>query len=247
MKKVASVLLGIAGGLTLLGCHAVHAAEPTNVERCLAVAAQLDLGAPLQRTRAKLSARQPMTIVALGSSSTTGVGTFGPGFPAVMKAELLLRHAGQRITLINSGRVFETVGGNLARFEKDVLRHRPDLVVWQLGTNDVMWHDGAGSAGTALRDGVSRLKHASVDVILMDLQDAPAVRRRPSLAAMEDLIADVARAEAVGLFPRFLLMQRAHAQGVKGLVSWDGLHNSAAGYRCIGIALARMIDGDIAR
>ena len=64
---------------------------------------------------------------------------------------------------------------------------------------------------------------------------------------MEDLIADVARAEAVGLFPRFRLMQRAHAQGVKGLVAWDGLHNSAAGYRCIGIALARMIDADVAR
>ncbi len=247
MTRTAPALLGIAGALALLFCHTATAAEPANVERCVAAAAQLNLGALPQRTRTKLRARQPMTIVALGSSSTTGVGTFGPGFPAVMKAELLVRHPGQHITLINSGRVFDTVGGNLARFEKDVLRYRPDLVIWQLGTNDVLWGSGAGSAEIPLRDGVRRLKQAGVDVILMDLQDAPAVRSKLSHVAMEKLVADVAREEAVGLFPRLVLMQRAHAQGVKGLVAWDGLHNSAAGYRCIGLALARMIDADVAR
>jgi len=241
----------VGGCLALLGClyrqSAGAAGEPSNVERCLAVASQLNLDTPLLRTRTKLRAGQPVTIVALGSSSTTGVGTFGPGFPAVMKAELLRRHASLHITLINSGRIFETAGGNLARFEKDVLRHRPDLVIGQLGTNDVMWHSGASSAETSIRDGVRRLKQANVEVILMDLQDAPVVRGRTSHVAMETLIGDVAREETVGLFPRFLIMQRAHAEGVKGLVSWDGLHNSAAGYRCIGLALARMIDADVAR
>jgi hypothetical protein len=37
-------------------------------------------------------------------------------------------------------------------------------------------------------------------------------------------------------------MKQANAAGVSGLVSWDGLHNSASGYACIGIALAQMID-----
>jgi hypothetical protein len=41
---------------------------------------------------------------------------------------------------------------------------------------------------------------------------------------------------------RKLLMKRAIDAGVTGLVWWDGLHNSAEGYACIGIALARMID-----
>jgi len=251
MRNAARASLAIAGYLALAGVlygqEAGTAAGPSNVDRCLAIAADMTLGAPLPKTRGKLRADQPITIVALGSSSTTGFGTFGPGFPAVMKTELMRRHASLHVTVINSGRVFETVGGNLARFDKDVLRFQPDLVVWQLGTNDVVWHGGANGAGAALRDGVRRLKQAGVEVILMDLQDAPAVRRAPSHVAMETLIADVAREEAVGLFPRFVLMQRAHAEGTKGLVAWDGLHNSAAGYRCIGIALARMIDADVAR
>jgi acyl-CoA thioesterase I len=237
-----------AGGLALLGCvHGVGAAVPTNVERCLAIAAELNLGAPLPRLREKLRANDAVTIVALGSSSTTGFGTFGPGFPAVMKAELSRLHPSAHITMITSARVAETVGGNLARLDKDVLRFQPDLVVWQLGTNEVLWRGMGGGAASSIRDGIRRMKEANAEVVLMDLQSAPVVRAKPSHRAMEKLIAEVAREQGVGLFPRYQLMQLARAKGVRGLVAWDGLHNSAAGYRCIGLALARMIDEGVAR
>ena len=80
----------------------------------------------------------------------------------------------------------------------------------------------------------------------MDLQDTMVLRAKSSHVAMEKLIADVAREEDVALFPRYRLMQLAQAKGVRGLVALDGLHNSAAGYRCIGLALARMIDAGVA-
>jgi acyl-CoA thioesterase-1 len=71
------------------------------------------------------------------------------------------------------------------------------------------------------------------------------VRARPvRTAKMEALIASVAREEETGLFPRFLLMQRAKKNEVGGLVAFDGLHNSGDGYRCIGQALARMINDE---
>jgi len=242
----------IANALRLGGCAVAllvwlagagaAAGATTNVEQCLAIAAEFNLGAALPRTATKLRAGQPVTIVALGSSSTSGIGGFGHSYPAALKAELARLHPSVRPTVINSGRAFETLHGNLAGLPNAVQRYRPDLVVWQLGTNDVVWRRDAGNAGTLLRAGVRQLKRSQADVILMDLQDAPVVRRRPAHIAMENMIAEVARTEAVGLFPRFLLMRRALADGVIGLVSWDGLHNSAAGYRCIGAALARMID-----
>jgi hypothetical protein len=87
-----STSLKIAGGclalLDLFCCPGAVAGSPTNVERCLAIAAGLNLGAAPTRTRAKLRAGRPVTIVALGSSSTSGFGTFGLGYPEVMKAEL---------------------------------------------------------------------------------------------------------------------------------------------------------------
>ena len=62
-------------------------------------------------------------------------------------------------------------------------------------------------------------------------------------STMERMIADVAKQERVGLFSRFALMRTSINAGVAqgALVSWDGLHNTADGYDCIGRALARAI------
>ncbi len=211
---------------------------------CLAFKSGLSLGAPMAYTAAKLQAHKPLIIVALGSSSTTGFGTFGVGapFPDVMKAELLRLHPLDRIELINSGRIMENLGDNIARIDNDVLRYKPDLLVWQIGTNDVVWRGIADNAKEMLSNSVKRLKAEKMDVVLLDLQYAPLVLATSRYIRMEKIIADVAGEQNVGHFPRFLLMKRASEAGVKGLVSWDGLHNSAEGYRCVGLALAQMID-----
>ena len=36
-------------------------------------------------------------------------------------------------------------------------------------------------------------------------------------------------------------MQRAIEAGVKGLVLWDGLHNTTEGHKCVGVALAQTL------
>jgi lysophospholipase L1-like esterase len=131
---------------------------------------------------------------------------------------------------------------NIARIDKDVLRYKPDLVVWQIGTNDVVWRGIADNAKEMLSDGVKSLKAANTDIVLLDLQYAPLVIASERHTRMEQIIADVAREQNVGQFPRFLLMKRAIEAGVKGLVWWDGLHNSPEGYKCVGLALAQMID-----
>jgi acyl-CoA thioesterase-1 len=213
-------------------------------EACLAFTSGLSLDAPLAGIKAKLQAGKTVTVVALGSSSTTGFGTFrsDAAFPDVMKQELLRLRPSARIELINSGRIMEDIPGNIARLDNDVLRYKPDLVVWQLGSNDSVWRGIADNAKEMVSDAVKRLKAASADVVLVDLQYAPLVLLTARHIRMEKIIAEVAREQNVGLFPRFLLMKRAIEGGVTGLVWWDGLHNSAEGHRCIGIALAQMID-----
>jgi acyl-CoA thioesterase I len=221
-----------------------RAEAPAPAAACLAFKNGLSLGASLAVTKARLQAGGVLTIVALGSSSTSGLGAFGQGtaFPDVMKRELSRLHPSVRINLINSGRIMEDLGDNIARIDRDVLSYKPDLVIWQIGTNDVVWRGIAANAEEMLSDSVRRLKAAGADVVLMDLQYAPLVLVSNRHIRMEKIIADVAAEEAVGHFPRFLLMKRAVDSGVTGLVSWDGLHNSAAGYACVGIALAQMID-----
>jgi len=237
--KHLGTVLAVAGSLA---ASPAAAAETGNVERCVALAAEMSLGAPLPHTRDRLREGKEITIVAFGSSSTIGVGTFGKSFPEVVKGELARLYPTLAVHVIVSGKLFDTIPGNLDRIEKDVMRHEPDLVIWQLGTNDVLWRGIAANAKELVRGGVQHIKAAGADVILMDLQYAPAMHVRGSHGDMEKLIAESAREEAVGLFPRYELMKRAHEAGVSGLVAWDGLHNSGAGYRCIGLVLARMID-----
>ena len=80
-------------------------------------------------------------------------------------------------------------------------------------------------------------------MILMDLQYARIVLASSQHSDMQAIISEAAQQERVGLFPRFALMRRAIEAGLPpgALVSWDGLHNSAAGYDCIGRALARAV------
>ena len=203
----------------------------------------LSLGAPLTGIRAKLQSgkaaysRRARLIVDDRFRDGSG-----GAFPDVMKRELLRLRPSARIELINSGRIMDNIPGNVGRLESDVLNHKPDLVVWQLGSNDAVWRGIAGNVKEMITDAVKRLKAANADIVLVDLQYAPLVLVSDRHVRMEKIIAEVAREQNIGLFPRFVLMKRAIDGGVKGLVWWDGLHNSAEGHKCIGVALAQMID-----
>jgi acyl-CoA thioesterase I len=146
-----------AAALASAGNEAALAQAPAQsaAEICLAANQDLSLGARLPRTAARLKAGGPLRIVAIGSSSTLGFGVLSADatYPGVMRRELRALRPGVQIELINSGRLFDTIPGGMARFEGDVHAYRPDLVIWQLGTNDATW---AGTASVVTLTLVSR-------------------------------------------------------------------------------------------
>lgn len=245
IARIASVGAAMLAG-TCDGALSQARGAASPAEKCLAASPGLSLGVPLPRTAARLKSSEPLKIVAIGSSSTVGLWVLAAAatYPEVMRRELLKLRSNATISVINSGRVGDTIQDNIARFERDVLAHRPDLVVWQLGTNDVVW---GGRPDQQLKnkviEGVKALRAASTDVVLMDLQYAPMVLASAYNSTIEAIIADVAKQERVGLFSRFALMRTSIDAGVAqgALVSWDGLHTTVDGYDCIGRALARAI------
>lgn len=247
--RTARTITSIGAALIIgLSCTAPSRAqdEISSRERCLAANLDISLGAQLPRTAARLRSGEPLRIVAIGSSSTVGLWQIRSAatYPEVMRRELSRLRSNAEIDVINSGRVGDTIPNNIARFERDVFAHAPDLVIWQLGTNDVAW-GGRPDQGLkrSVLEGVRALKAGSSDVVLMDLQYAPQVLASASYSTMEGIITDVAKQERVGLFSRFALMRNSISAGVaqSQLVTWDGLHNTADGYDCIGRALARAI------
>jgi acyl-CoA thioesterase I len=249
--RIACMGAGILG--CSLGCLLVSflqsaraEAEMSTAETCLAANATLSLGARLPRTEARLKSGEPLKIVAIGSSSTVGLWVLSSEatYPEVMRRELMRLQPNAGIDVVNSGRVGDTIPDNLARFERDVFSFGPDLVVWQLGTNDVAWGGRPDDQlGNKVVQGVRELKASGADVILMDLQFSPMVLASSYYSKMQTIVSEVAQQESVGLFSRFALMRNSVNAGLSqgALVSFDGLHNSAEGYDCIGRALARAI------
>jgi hypothetical protein len=144
---------------------------------CIVAPAQARFDYPLPRTARRLAAGQPIKIVALGSSSTAGLGASSPSasYPSRLAVELTERFPGADVTVLNRGVNGEEAPGMLARLETSVIVENPDLVIWQLGTNWVLSDRPLDPRATAMHEGLARLKAIGADVVLIDPQFAPKV------------------------------------------------------------------------
>jgi acyl-CoA thioesterase-1 len=211
-------------------------------DRCHASGGVASFTASLPHVAARLEAGEPVTIVALGSSSTLGTGATRPeySYPSRLAVELHQRF-GAEVRVLNQGVGGDAMGAMLGRIKRDVVAVHPDLVVWQVGTNDVLHDDDAAASAAVLRDGVQRLKTAGIDVILMDIQYAPEVLAHEGYHDMLHAIAAVGIAEGVPVFRRFQVMQSWDETGVmpvRAALADDRLHMNDRSYGCLARLLA---------
>jgi lysophospholipase L1-like esterase len=98
------------------------------------------LDGALDRTALRLTAGDPIKIVAIGSSSTAGAGASSAAttYPARLSVELNQLMPRDSIAVLNRGINGQEVGEMLARLPDDVIREAPDLILWQVGTNAVL-------------------------------------------------------------------------------------------------------------
>lgn len=197
---------------------------------------------PLPGLRAEIAAARPLTIVALGSSSTEGAGASRPEGAYPARLEALLRGAlpGLEIHVINAGRSGETAAEMLARLDRDVLAHQPDLVIWQAGANEVLKGSDPVAFAAQMQAGLTRLGEAGIAVVLMDNQRSPRILQAPGSLRFPEILRSLARERRVALFPRGWLMNAWAQAGVTPteLLSPDSLHHNDRGYACLAEALA---------
>ncbi|MCP4615885.1 MAG: SGNH/GDSL hydrolase family protein [Bradyrhizobium sp.] len=156
-------------------------------------------------------------VVAIGSSTTFGEPGIKP-YPARLEEFLQAEYSKAGITVINKGVNGEEAPAELQRFDRDVVAERPDLVIWQVGTNAV-WQSPSNvppppsftQTTTAIHDGLVKLRNETeADVILMDLQYLPAVltpAKRDKAIAMVEMISELARDAGANVFRRFAFMK----------------------------------------
>jgi acyl-CoA thioesterase I len=239
-KSIAAAAL--LAGLTLT----LPVRAETTVPECAAPLDLIRLANPLPNIAKKLTLGEPITIVAIGSSSTAGAGASSAAatYPSRLQAELHQLFPMVSITVLNRGAGGEEVPDMLKRFDSAVVAAKPDLVLWQLGTNSVIRDHRLTDHGALIRAGLSKIRAIGADVVLIDPQFAPKVIAKPEAESMVALISATAKREDVDLFRRFDVMR--HWRDVDHLsfetfVSPDGLHMNDWSYACMAKGLGNAI------
>jgi len=201
----------------------------------------------LPHVAGKLAAGQPVVIVAFGSSSTQGYGSSSPEFnyPNRLAAQLHRKYPGADITVLNHGIGGEDAPEMMKRLQTSVIDAKPDLVIWQVGTNAVLRNLDPAETARMVEDGVARIQGAGADLVLVDPQYSPRVTEHGERASkMVKLLGRVAELRHVGIFPRFEVMREWHDQQslpIDSFVISDGLHMNDWGYACF----AQLLGDDI--
>jgi lysophospholipase L1-like esterase len=201
----------------------------------------------LPRVAAKLASGQKVLIVAFGSSSTQGYGSSAPEFtyPNRLAAQLRRKYPGADITVLNHGVGGEDAPEMIKRLQSSVIDAKPDLVIWQVGTNAVLRNLDPGETQKLVEEGVAKIQAAHSDIVLVDPQYSPRVTERAESASrMVKMLSKVAELRHVGIFPRFEVMREWHDQQalpVDSFVIADGLHMNDWGYACF----AQLLGDDI--
>lgn len=267
-STIAAMVSALALGLSALAVSPVasHAEQATTgasvpvsddlnsvfkTQPCVQSKSLAQLDAPITRLAKKLDAHEPVTIIAVGSSSTGGAGASSAAFsyPSRLERELRQRFPETPITVINQGVNGEDTASMMGRMDA-VLAPKPDLVIWQLGTNTVLRDGNIPETGNLLQAGITQIKKTGADVLLIDPQFAPRVNAKPAVSEMVGLIAYVAKQTHVPVFRRFVAMRHWHedqAIAFDRFISADGLHMNDWGYSCLARLLAENITATVAR
>ena len=168
------------------------------------------------------AAAQPLKILALGDSLTAGYG-LPPGQGFAPQLERALRDSGIDAEVIDAGLSGDTTAGGLARLDW-ALADKPDLVILELGANDMLRGVDPAETRANLDAMLAKLREAGPRVLLAGMRAAPNLGADYG-GAFEGLYAELAEKYGVPLYPFFL-------EGVATdpkLNLPDGLHPNEAG------------------
>lgn len=194
----------------------------------------------------RIEARQPLHITAFGSSSTEGIGATSKArcYPARLAGDLLgLLPKGVDVVVLNRGIGGEDVDDMMLRLP-NIIAEKPDLVIWQTGSNDELRSVKLDHFIAATRDGIAQMQAAGIDVILMEPQLSPRLASIAGSDAYLEAVRAVGREMNVIVIRRHNLMRQWLATGTltyPEMMSGDGLHMTDRSYDLLAQSVAAII------
>lgn len=216
--------------------------------QCAVPSAEIAAPAPLPATVARLEASQPLRILAIGSSSTWGVGATSrrKNYPSQLENLLGKILKGVDVDVVNRGVSGETADITADRLLLEAALLKPDLVLWQVGTNDAVQRVPAEDFERTVRDTVATLRASKIDVVLVGLQYTPKYARDEHYFAIRKALRRVAASENVLYVRRYQAMEYiSHTKANLKMMAEDDFHLNDLGYQCMAEHVAHAMTANI--
>jgi lysophospholipase L1-like esterase len=232
----------LAAGLVLVaGAAAAQAPpDPPAVAKECGEARFVDKALP--NSASALQQRKRVRILAIGASPTAVLGSGRDGNPPLLERILERTIKGLDVEIVNRGFSGELAEAAAERIKIEVALNRPDIVLWQVGTNDALAHVPVDSFEASVAGTVRWLKEHNIDVILVGLHYRKQVAKDPHYQAIRQSLRRIATEQNVLRIGRYEAMEvLARTTAGSGRPEQEDFGLTDAGFNCMAQYIARTI------
>lgn len=194
----------------------------------------------LPNVAAALAKRKTLRILTIGAAPGR-IGPHGGTYASLVETMLERALQGIDVEIVNRGVSGELAAGAAFRMRNEVGLEEPDLVLWQVGTNDALAYVPTAEFAETVRDQIHWLKAHRVDVVLVGLQFTPQMLRDAHYVEIRETLRRVAAEENVPVVRFFEAMQIVKGADESALPVADAFERNEEGYNCLAQYVARAI------
>jgi lysophospholipase L1-like esterase len=201
---------------------------------------------PLPNVMRALTERKILKILMIGGSDSTRTKTTGTGYYALIEDILEKTIPGVDVQVIDRGVSGELANDAAARLQTEVALTSPDLVLWQLGTNDALARIPVEEFRSAVIDALDWLEKHNVDVVLVGVHYERHLKSDPHYQAIRQAlkgIADERKVLHIGRYEATQFIEQAQAAATASLPNEFALTES--GYACLAEYVVRAVTSSV--
>ena len=197
--------------------------------------------APLPNLAAVLQRTLTVRVLAVGNWASVGLG--GRHRFTDELEEILERSVkGLDLVFTHRGVSGELVNTTAERMKQEIALLDPDLVLWQVGTNDALMRVSVDEFEATLSATVEWVKAHKKDLVLVGLQYTRALSKNDHYRAIKDAVGRVATRHNVLLVRRYEAVQfMATASREQERLAKDEFMMTELGYKCLSEHIARAL------
>jgi lysophospholipase L1-like esterase len=239
-RGLAFALIGLV--LAVAPRAAAQTMPPPVSRECNAPDQSSNTEPPLPNVAMALQGKKRIKILAIGASASAGPGAARGGYQAVIRRMLLQNFKGVDVEIVNRGVSGELAERAAERLKLEVGLNAPDLVLWQVGTNDALSYIPVADVEAVVTSTVRWLKEHKVDVVLVGLQFVAEMARDAHYQAICMSLRRVAQRENIIIVRRYEAMETLRRlQSPEPGTSFDEFAYNEAQLSCMAQYVARSI------